>query len=82
MASVFLKTCLCMAVGLSATVTNVRQSTSALETLKVTQVVCDIVLLTTGTGEECLRNVLQVITESSGFVAVCCCSASTDIRAN
>lgn len=80
MTSVILEPSLCMAVGLFATVTDVGRSTPALVMLKVAQVVCDAVPLATGTGEEYLCDVLQVITESSGPVAVCRCSASTDIR--
>lgn len=82
MAPVFLETCLCMAVGSFATVTGVGRSTRTLVILKVTQVVCDVVALTTATSEEGLVDVLEVITQTSGFVAVCFHSANADVRAN
>lgn len=78
----FLETCLCVAVGVFAAVTDVGLSMPALMMLKVAQVVCGMVYLTTGTGEQGLLDVLQVITASSEFVAFCCCSACTDIRTN
>lgn len=82
MMPVFLEACLCMAVGSFATVTGVGRSTCTLVILKVTQVVCDVVALTTATSEEGLCDVLEVITQTSGFVAVCFRSAYADVRTN
>lgn len=80
MTPVFLEACICVAVGPFATVTHVRRPKPALVMSKVAQVFCDMVLLTTGTGEDGLGDMLQVIGETSGCITVRCCSAPTDIR--
>lgn len=82
MTPMFLEAYLCMAVGSFATVTDIGRSTPTVVILKVTQVVCDVVALTTGTSKEDLCDVLEVITQASGFVAVCFCSAYADVRTN
>lgn len=62
MTLVFLEACLRMAVGRLATMTDITHSTPTLLVKKVAQVVCDMMTLSTGTGENGLCDMLQVIT--------------------
>lgn len=82
MTPVFLSASLCMAVGRFAAVTDVRRSPPTLQTVQVIHVLCNTLALTTRASEQDHFDVPQMIVKTTRRVAVCCCSAFTDVRTN
>lgn len=62
-------------VGCIAASADIRRSSPALPTIKMTQVVCNDVVLTTRADENCFFDVLDMISDN-----VCHCAAYADVR--